>query len=94
MHPSVVAIGLGEARRHELDKFREPVALVEAESRSTLSREEAFSGLLAMARANNAFGHSRLCAWAFAGMTQDLLAGSERCTLVSHYSGQVRRGAT
>jgi len=42
MHSSVVAIGLGEARRHELDKFRERVAVVEAEFRSTLSREKPF----------------------------------------------------
>jgi hypothetical protein len=88
-----VAIALGEARRHELDKFREPVAHVEAEFRSTLSREK-ISGLLAMARANDAFGHSRLCASAVGGVTQDLLARSERCTLVSHYGDQVRRGAT
>jgi hypothetical protein len=39
-HSSVVAIGLGEAHRHELDKFRERVAVVEAEFRSTLSREK------------------------------------------------------
>jgi hypothetical protein len=37
---SVVAIGLGEAHRHELDKFRERVAVVEAEFHSTLSREK------------------------------------------------------
>jgi hypothetical protein len=36
-------IGLGEAPRHELDKFRERVAAdVEAEFRSTLSREKPF----------------------------------------------------
>jgi hypothetical protein len=57
-----VAIALGEARRHELDKFREPVAHVEAEFRSTLSREKTFSGLLAMARANDAFGATAVCA--------------------------------
>jgi hypothetical protein len=91
MRPSVVAIAVGEARRHELDKFREPVALVEAEFRSTLSRESLFWP--AMACANEAFGHSRLCASAFGGVTRDLLAGSERCTLVSHYSDRVRRGA-
>jgi hypothetical protein len=39
---SVVAIGLGDARRHELDKFREPVAAVEAEFRSTVSKESVF----------------------------------------------------
>jgi hypothetical protein len=39
---SVVAIGLGEARRHELDKFRERVAAVETEFRSTLSKEKPF----------------------------------------------------
>jgi hypothetical protein len=81
MHSSVVAIGLGEARRHELDKFRERVAVVEAEFRSTLSRERPFRP--AMACANDAFGHSRLRAWAFGGVTQDLLARGERCTLVS-----------
>jgi hypothetical protein len=37
---SAVATGLGEARRHELDKFRERVAVVEPEFRSTLSKEE------------------------------------------------------
>ncbi len=31
-----------------------------------------------------AFGHSRLREWAFGGVTQDLLARGERCTLVSH----------
>jgi hypothetical protein len=39
---SVVDIGLGEARRHELDKFRERVAAVETEFRSTLSKEKPF----------------------------------------------------
>jgi hypothetical protein len=86
MYSSLVAIGLGEARRHELDKFRERVAVVEAELWP------------AMACANEAFGHSRLCAWglcawAFGGVTQDLLARSERCTLVSDYSDQAGRGA-
>ena len=47
MYSYVVAIGLGEARRHELDKFRERVAVVEAEFRSTLSKKS-LSGLLAM----------------------------------------------
>jgi hypothetical protein len=42
MHSSVVAIGLGETCRHELDKFRERLAVVEAEFRSTLSRENLF----------------------------------------------------
>jgi hypothetical protein len=74
----------GKARRHELDKFREPVALVEAEFRSTLSRESLFWS--ATACANEAFGPS--------GVTQELLARSERCTLVSHYRDQVRRGTT
>jgi hypothetical protein len=41
-----VAIGLGEPRRHELDKFRERVAVVEAEFRSTLSKEKPFPGCL------------------------------------------------
>ncbi len=31
-----------------------------------------------------AFGHSRLREWAFGGVTRDLLATAERCTLVSH----------
>ena len=31
-----------------------------------------------------AFGHSRLREWAFGGVTRDLLARAERCTLVSH----------
>jgi nucleotide-binding universal stress UspA family protein len=31
-----------------------------------------------------AFGHSRLREWAFGGVTRDLLAKAERCTLVSH----------
>jgi nucleotide-binding universal stress UspA family protein len=31
-----------------------------------------------------AFGHSRLREWAFGGVTHDLLARAERCTLVSH----------
>ncbi len=37
MHSSVLAIGPGEPRGHELDKFRERVAIVEAEFRSALS---------------------------------------------------------
>ena len=37
MHPSILAIGPGEPRSHELDKFRERVAIVEAEFRSALS---------------------------------------------------------
>jgi hypothetical protein len=82
MYSSLVAIRLSEARRHELDKFRERVAVVEAELWP------------AMVCANEAFGHSRLCAWAFGGVTQDLLARSERCTLVSRYSDQACRGAT
>ena len=43
---SVMATGLGEARRHELDKFREPVAVVEAEFRSTVSKEKPFPAYL------------------------------------------------
>jgi hypothetical protein len=35
----VVTIGLGEARRHELDKFRARVAVVEPEFPSTQSKE-------------------------------------------------------
>lgn len=35
MYSHVVPIGLGEARRHELDKFRERVVVVEAEFPST-----------------------------------------------------------
>jgi nucleotide-binding universal stress UspA family protein len=37
MHPSFLAVGPGEPRSHELDKFRERVAIVEAEFRSALS---------------------------------------------------------
>jgi nucleotide-binding universal stress UspA family protein len=37
MHSSILAIGPGEPRGHELDKFRERLAVVEAEFRSTLS---------------------------------------------------------
>jgi hypothetical protein len=37
---SAVASGLAEARRHELDKFRERVAVVEPEFRSTSSKGE------------------------------------------------------
>jgi nucleotide-binding universal stress UspA family protein len=37
MHSSVLAIGPGEPRGHELDKFRERLAIVEAEFRSVLS---------------------------------------------------------
>ena len=55
---SAVATGLGKARRHELDKFRERVALVEPKFRSTLSKEESLSGVLAMALADGAFGPS------------------------------------
>jgi hypothetical protein len=69
------------------------VTRVETEFRSTSSREKTFSGLLAMARANDAFGHSRLCASAVGGVTKDLLAKSERCTLVLRFRDQVRRGA-
>jgi len=37
MHPAVLAIGPGEPRGHELDKFRERLAVLEAEFRSALS---------------------------------------------------------
>ena len=37
MHPSILAVGPGEPRSHELDKFRERMAIVEAEFRSALS---------------------------------------------------------
>ena len=37
MHSSFLAVGPGEPRSHELDKFRERVAIVEAEFRSTLA---------------------------------------------------------
>jgi nucleotide-binding universal stress UspA family protein len=37
MRPSILAVGPGEPRSHELDKFRERVAIVEAEFRSALS---------------------------------------------------------
>jgi hypothetical protein len=90
---SLAAIALGEARRHELDKFREPVTRVETEFRSTSSREKNLFWPVAMARANDAFGHSRLCASAVGGVTKDLLAKSERCTLVLRFRDQVRRGA-
>jgi hypothetical protein len=56
--PSAVANGLDKARRHELDKFRERVAAVEPKFRSTLSKEESLSGVLAMALADGAFGPS------------------------------------
>jgi hypothetical protein len=70
MHSLFVAIDLGKAGRHELDKFRERLAVVEAEFHSTLSREKAFSGPLSRAQVSQ----SRLCARAFGGVTQDLLA--------------------
>ena len=38
MNSSFLAVGPGEPRGHELDKFRERVAIVEKEFRSTLSR--------------------------------------------------------
>jgi hypothetical protein len=79
-HSSVVSIGLGEARRHELDKFRERVAVVEPEFRSTLSKK-AFSGLLAMAFANDALGPSH-CAVAVRRHDLGLLKRDEGCTLV------------
>ena len=37
MQPSILAIGPGEPRGHELDKFRERLAVLEAEFRSALS---------------------------------------------------------
>jgi nucleotide-binding universal stress UspA family protein len=37
MHSSVLAVGPGEPRGHELDKFRERLAVLEAEFRSALS---------------------------------------------------------
>ena len=37
MHSSFLAVGPGEPRGHELDKFRERVAIVEREFRSALS---------------------------------------------------------
>lgn len=38
MHSSFLALGPGEPRSHELERFRERVAIVEAEFRSALSR--------------------------------------------------------
>jgi hypothetical protein len=53
---SAVATGLGDARRHELDKFRERVAAVEPEFRSTLSKEEK-----PFWRAGDGVGKRRIC---------------------------------
>jgi hypothetical protein len=58
---SLAAIALGEARRHELDKFREPVTRVETEFRSTSSREKTFSGLL-LWRAQMTHSATAVCA--------------------------------
>ena len=71
-----------EAGRHELDKFRERVAAIGAEYRSTLSRVKPF--LARNGAQNETFGHSHLHEWAFGEVTQDLLTTGERCTLVSH----------
>jgi hypothetical protein len=81
-HSSVVSIGLGEARRHELDKFRERVAVVESEFRSTLSKEKPFPACL--------LWRSQMTHWApaiarVAVRRHDLglLKRDEGCTLVS-----------
>jgi hypothetical protein len=73
---SVVAIGLGEARRHELDKFRERVAVVETVFRSTLSKEKPFPAC-SLWRAQMTHSAQPLCAW-FGGKRD----GS--CTLISN----------
>jgi hypothetical protein len=82
-HVSAAAIGLAEARRHELDKFRERVAFVEAEFRSTLSREKPFPACL-LWRWQMTHSAQPLREWRFGGVTQDLLKRDESCTLVSH----------
>jgi nucleotide-binding universal stress UspA family protein len=85
VHSSVLAIGPGEPRGYELDKFRDRLAVVEAEFRSALPMIAAIAkDLDADLVVAGAFGQSRLREWAFGGVTQDLLARGERCTLVSH----------
>jgi hypothetical protein len=81
--PSAVANGLDKARRHELDKFRERVAAVEPEFRSTLSKEEK-----PFWRAGDGDGRWRirlqlLCA-RFGDVTLGILKKDESCTLVSN----------
>jgi hypothetical protein len=80
---SAVATGLAEARRHELDKFRERVAAVEPEFRSTLSKEEK-----PFWRAGDGVGKRRirpqlLCA-RFGDVTLGILKKDESGTLVSN----------
>jgi hypothetical protein len=78
---SVMATGLGEVRRHELDKFREPVAAVEAEFRSTVSKEKPFPACL-LWRWQMTHSAAAMCAW-FGGVTLAFSRGTKSGTLVS-----------
>jgi hypothetical protein len=91
MRSLLVAIGLGEARRHELDKFRERVPAVEAEFRSMLSREK--PSLACYSVRNGRIRPQPFRDWPFGGVTQDLLKRDElHARLI--IGARVRRGAT
>jgi hypothetical protein len=79
MHSSLMAIGLGEERRHELDKFRERVAVSKQNSRSTLSKEKPFPACLL-----RRWQMTHSAPWRFGGVTLGLLKRDASCTLVSH----------
>jgi hypothetical protein len=53
-----VTLGLGEARRHELDKFRERVAVVEAEIPLDVVERKKLFRLACYGLRNNPFGSS------------------------------------
>jgi hypothetical protein len=55
MCSSLLSYWSREAFRHELDKFRERVAVLESRIPLDVVARKAFSGLLAMALANEAF---------------------------------------
>jgi hypothetical protein len=91
MRSLLVAIGLGEARRHELDKFRERVPAVEAEFRSMLSREK--PSLACYSVRKGRIRPQLFRDWPFGGVTQDLLKRDElHARLI--IGARVRRGAT
>ena len=68
-------------QRHGVDAncFATPLTGVESAHLATIAEDLGADLVVA-----GAFGHSRLREWAFGGVTQDLLAGGERCAFVSH----------
>jgi nucleotide-binding universal stress UspA family protein len=75
-------VGVGDwLHRHGVDAncFASPLTGVESAHLAAIAEDLGADLVVA-----GAFGHSRLREWAFGGVTQDLLARSERCAFVSH----------